>query len=256
MSGAAFWDARARLGASAGTNDLIAKNLEQRAILAEIKSELADRPSHDFEILEIGCGLGETASRVCRLAGVSSVVAIDESPAMIDEAINGEYGIGADFRVGDAMCPPDGPFDIIYTQRCLINLPTWEAQRQAIDAIAGRLVDGGLFLMLENSADALRAINATRRAFGVEPMKRSSHHPVNLYFEDALLATISSLRLRKCVPCTGAYYLLSRVLNPALHEVPSYEAKINKLALMAVPGWFNDALAPLSQSRVWVWEKQ
>ena len=241
------WDRQAALGPLAGTQDLIAKELEQRAILAEVG--LA--PRCNGKVLEIGCGRGETAIRVALRYRAKTILAVDSSPAMIEAARTESMGAinRLTLGVGDALNPPEGPFDVIYTQRCLINLPTWELQKQAIDAIADRLVPGGAFLMCENSRQGLTSLSRARRWLRLEPLDSPWH---NEYIDEARLLEVTRLRLVRVVRFSAAYYFLSRIVNARLHREPRYDSWINKLALR-LPYWlFGTRWA---QGRLFVWIK-
>jgi SAM-dependent methyltransferase len=245
------WDERAALGERAGSDDLIAKQLEQRALVEEMAGcyQFIAQPL----FLEIGCGRGETARLVSTTYPSAIVTAIDASPAMIEAARQGPSD-SVQFMVGEAQNPPVvGRFDLAYTQRCLINLPTWELQQQAIDAIADRLVSGGRFLMCENSQDGLDAINERRVSLGLEPIQSPWH---NRYLRQHELSTVTSLRLRECIPFSAAYYYNSRILNAYDAKVrgvePDYEAPINRAALMLQA---DDVHPRFAQGRLWIWEK-
>lgn len=245
-----FWGQRASLGEKAGTQDLILKDLERVAIGMALK-RVPGSGDYPFDILEVGCGLGETASSLAADEWRWTILGIDSSPAMIQQAHARSNNVR--FVEGDAMWPPAGPFDAVYSQRCLINLPSWDAQKQAIDAIAGVLVSGGRFLMCEHSQDGLDAINQIRQSWKRPLIERPWH---NLYFRDSDLVTVSSLRLIECVPFSATYYFLSRILNDKLAEaegkVPDYNARINQLAFR-LPA---DCVDPrFAQGRLWIWEK-
>lgn len=246
----AHWDSRAALGETAGTQDLVLKQLEQQAIIAE----LGRVPYIDGTALEIGCGLGETATRVALHFPVKRILAVDSSSAMIEAAQARSIGLPTNirFQAGDALTPPEGPFNVIYTQRCLINLPSWELQKQAIDAIADRLVPGGRFLMCEHSEDGLSVINETRRRYGVAAIEQPWH---NRYLREDELMAVTSLRLIQWRPFSAAYYFASRVLNAIYAKEhlcePAYDSPINQLATADQL----DVRASFAQARLYVWEK-
>lgn len=246
------WNQRASLGEKAGTQDLILKRLEQRAILAEIRAYFSGFYD-DSRILEIGCGLGETASLVAAARQGLNVLAIDNAPKMIEQARARDHSPRVVFSVRDVTDLPRGPFDIIYSQRCLINLPTWEEQFAALEAIAVRLMPSGRFLMCEHSQDGLDHINDVRTSWNRPAIQRPWH---NRYFQDSELAAFTSLELLRCVPFSATYYFLSRVLNDKLAEAegkePPYDAHINTFA-GRLPA---DCVDPrFAQGRLWVWEK-
>src|SRR5512144_1329050 len=124
------WNERASLGATAGTEDLIAKELEQRALLENLPE--------GSSVLEIGCGRGETARLVAE--SHPDLVAVDSSKGMIYGAYQDAPDI--DFRICDFF-DIEGSYDIIYTQRCLINIAE---QERAFQTIADHLNPGGRYL--------------------------------------------------------------------------------------------------------------
>lgn len=240
------WNRRATLGPLAGTQDVLLQALEQRAILAACQ----DLPNPAFG-LEVGCGTGDTARLLVRTYPRLDLLAVDGAQAMIAAAKSRRYpSVRLRFQVRDALDLPDGRFDLILTQRCLINLPSWELQQQAIDGIARRLAPGGRYVMCEHAQDGLDAINETRQAIGLSAIHAPWH---NRYLREAELATVTSLKLVTCEPFSSTYYFLSRIVNAALAQqagsAPAYDAPINQLAL-TLP-----SEGRYAQGRLWIWEK-
>ena len=121
-----FWNSRAGLNKWAGTNDIIAKQLEIETIASYARDGL--------RILDFGCGNGITAMELARRYDVR-VLGIDYAEEMInaanDLAQNQNFKGSVQFQVGDvqSLAEISERFDLIYTERTLINLPDWSAQR-------------------------------------------------------------------------------------------------------------------------------
>lgn len=244
----AHWNQRATLGPTAGTNDLIAQQLEQRAILEACQG----LPDPAFG-LEIGCGAGDTARLLVQTFPRLDLLAVDGAAQMIATAKSRPYpSARLRFKVCDALQLPDGRFDLILTQRCLINLPTWELQRQALEGIAARLAPGGRYVMCENSQDGLDAINQTRQSIGLPAIERPWH---NRYIHHDELHQIRGMALVDCRCFSAEYYFLSRIVNAWLAEredrEPEYDAPINQLATLLSTA----VAARFAQGRVWVWRR-
>jgi ubiquinone/menaquinone biosynthesis C-methylase UbiE len=237
------WDARAALGARAGTDDLIAKTLEQRELIVALGSPRT--------VLEVGCGTGETARLVAQWYRDATVTATDASQGMIAAAVTADR---VRYLVRDVTVLPEGPFDAVYSQRCLINLLTWEAQEAALQAIADRLAPGGRYLMCECSQAGLDAINVARRDLGLSAIAAPGH---NRYLREEELATVTCLRLLMSVPFSATYYYHSRVINAALAaregHAPAYDAPVNQLALRLPMDCVD---ARFSQGRLWIWGRR
>lgn len=245
-----FWDQQAAQGVAAGTRDLIAKELETRAIT----SHAAD----GMRVLDAGCGNGVTALALAARLQVD-IDAFDYSAKMIEAAR--ESAASASLRgtvrffVSDltALEGVSGPYDLVYTERSLINLPDWEAQCRAITGLLGLLKPGGAYVMCENSLDGLEEVNQMRVSLGLSRVDPPWH---NRYLRDA---EVNSLRVPGCVlegvDCfSSTYFLLSRVVNAWLcareGKEPQYDAPINQLALKL------PAIGKLGQTRIWRWRRQ
>src|SRR5262245_52274052 len=160
----AFWNSRAGLGQWAGTRDIIAKQIEMEVLAALVRDGM--------HVLEVGCGNGITALEIARRHRVK-ITAIDFAEEMITASKGLAQGHdlkgSVEFRVGDVRNIEtfQHPFDLIYTERVLINLPDWPAQLQALIDITGLLAPGGVYAMCENSQDGLDAINILRSRVGL-----------------------------------------------------------------------------------------
>jgi SAM-dependent methyltransferase len=245
----AFWNSRADLGQLAGTRDVIAKQLEVDAIATYVRDGM--------RILEVGCGNGITSIEIARRHKVE-ILGIDFATEMIAAAnsmLAGQQLKGsAKFRVGDVLgsLGLTERFDLIYSERVLINLPDWAAQRQAILNISELLADKGVYVMCENSQDGLAQINALREQVGLPAIIPPWH---NRYFHDAEVEQLSvpGVILEAVNYYSSTYYFLSRVVNAFLAaqegKDPDYRAPINQLALRL------PAIGDLGQGRIWLWRK-
>jgi ubiquinone/menaquinone biosynthesis C-methylase UbiE len=244
-----YWNSRAGLGKWAGTQDLIAKELELKTIAEFV------RPG--MKVLDAGCGNGVAAIELARRFRVD-ITAIDYSADMVEAATQTAAAVplvgNVEFREGDVTNLQNLPrdFDLIYTERVIINLPDWEAQRRAITALTGLLRVGGVYAMVENSQDGLDKINALRQQVGLQPVVMPWH---NRYLKDSELNALSvpGVALEKVIFHSSTYYFLSRVVNAWLAALegkePDYDSPVNELALQL------PAIGDLGQGRVWVWKR-
>jgi len=188
-------------------------------------------------VLDVGCGNGYTTKLIAPL--VEQVVGIDYSEEMIrraeEESIRQSSSDNEQivFRVCDVrqLSPALlGVFDAVISERCLINLPSWEDQKQAIANIASILRPGGRFVFIEGSRNGRRRLNELRVAVGLGEMPPVWH---NVDFDDE--ATLEYLAESFRVECRlhfGVYDFVSRVVHPLMvaPERPKYEARINEVA--------------------------
>lgn len=244
-----LWNARAQLQEKAGSNDLIAKSIEIEALSKYFRDGL--------EVMEFGCGNGITALEMSRRYEID-VQAYDFSSEMIRAAQSLAATVGfphrVDFSIGDITQPPsiEKTFDLIFTERMIINLASWEQQQEAIRTLCSYLKPKGRLLLLENSAVGLEKINQMREMVGLKAIAAPWH---NLYLDDDKVEKldIEGCSLIQVVPYSATYYFLSRVVNAWLAqqegEEPRYDAQVNKLAL-SLP-----AMGDLAQGKIWVFER-
>ena len=242
-----YWESRAMLGQEAGSRDVIAKVLEIEAIAKYVKAGM--------HILEVGCGNGITAIELAKRYEVE-IVGLDYAEKMVQAAnliVAEETLCGkVTFMVGDVGTLDDlgEKYDLIYTERVLINLKDWEAQRKAIVDITHRLRPGGAYVMCENSMNGLEKINEFRGFVGISPINPPWH---NIYFKDEDLNAleIPGIKLEKVDCYSSTYYFLSRVVNAWLAKEegkePAYDATVNRLALKL------PAFGDMAQGRIWLW---
>lgn len=245
----AFWNKSSQLGKAAGTKDFIAKRLEIAAIASYVRD--------GQRILDIGCGNGITAIELARSFQVD-IIGIDYAGEMIKGAQNLAKDLNLKgtlrFEVADIEDLPkyDRKVDLAYTERALINLPDWETQKHAIRAITDLLVQGGRYVMCENSQDGLELINTLRLRIGLKAIEPPWH---NRYLRDAEVeqCDFPGIVLENVDFYSSTYYFLSRVVNAWIAEKegkePDYDSPINQLALQL------PSIGKMGQGRIWVWRK-
>lgn len=244
-----FWNSRAGLGKWAGTQDLVAKEIEIEAIAKYVKDGMT--------VLEAGCGNGVTAIELAKRHAIS-IKGTDFAEEMVAEAkkmAEGHKLKGTlNFETLDILNLQEikETFDMIYTERVIINLMEWEIQKKAITNIFKMLKPGGIFVMCENSHEGWEEINRFREMLQVSPYQHPWH---NRYFRDSEIESIQvpGVRLENIDYYSSTYYLLSRVVNAYLSKLenkdPSYEAPINQIAKQ-IP-----SVGKMGQGRIWIWKK-
>lgn len=130
-------------------------------------------------ILDVGCGNGYNALSFVETVADITVTGVDYSPDMVANARKnlekyssklGDAAARIDFQVADALALPfREEFDVVSTDRCIVNLTQIALQKQVIDNVAAALKRGGLFLMLENSQQTYALQNQARESVGLAP---------------------------------------------------------------------------------------
>jgi len=222
----AFWEERSLSDRSTSLvtiNDVNQRLLENEIVLKYLPI--------DQRVLDVGCGNGFSTAVFSKHA--KEIYGIDYSESMIARAKN-EYGDipNAIFNVMNVLDLDLKPssFDVAISQRCLINLSTWDDQKKAISNIAKVVRPGGTFIIQEGTQQGRRALNRARTNFGLSFMPDV---PYNLDFDEDLLwpyiqRFFQIVEIRRF----GLYDLISRIVHPLLvaPDEPKYEAKINEIA--------------------------
>lgn len=165
-----FWDERARkFGAHqrATLGETYLRHVEVRAMLRELRRR---RPC---AALDVGCGNGYSTKTYAAALPGTRFVGIDFSGEMLRFAEEDKPG-NASFHhadVTDDATLPAGPFDVIFTQRCIQNLPDYDTQRGAIDNLRRRLAPEGVLILNECSKDGVAQLNGLRQRLGLKPIE-------------------------------------------------------------------------------------
>jgi ubiquinone/menaquinone biosynthesis C-methylase UbiE len=192
------------------TVSIIDKNLHQIEIDTVCRHLLPTDSMAD-----IGCGDGEAtvqyAAKVARCVGMERS---EHLRAKAEKAAKERGAANLSIRSGDILDTslPAACFDVILTQRVLINLASWEEQMQGILNVHRMLKPGGRYIMIENTSDAFLALNNVRVELGMAPIPQHWHNRFFDYHEliDFFRGKFQLLRHYDF----GLYYLLTRVYVP------------------------------------------
>jgi len=244
----AFWNSRAALGETSGTQDLIARELEIRYLSRWL-------PKAGGRVLDAGCGNGYTLERL-QGAGSGGFLGygFDFSPAMVEQA-QARLPLGVIFQ-GDLREIPSrlGAFGLVYTQRALINLETAADQRAAIRNLGECVAAGGHLVLMECSVYGLRNLNRLRQQVGL-PEVVAPFHNRYLFDDEVTGVALHGMDFLQVDYPLDTYAFLSRVVQARLamdegHE-PIYDHPINQMALM-----LDGPMVPhCGQGRAFVWRR-
>jgi ubiquinone/menaquinone biosynthesis C-methylase UbiE len=253
-----FWNTRAQFGDKAGTNDLPLKDLEMRVLSEYIRD--------GQNVLDIGCGNGVTAFHFLDKANIK-ITGLDFAEKMIEDANRrlkerGTPEVVAGFYVGDVRDLSgtseiaNKQYDVIITERVLINLSSWEEQESALRSIVERLAPNGVYLMCENLEEGLNNINRARTVTGLSEIEMPWH---NRYLREKEIRGVDFAELVEYRDFSSIYYFLSRVVNAwiakASNSEPQYDSSINQLATYLIDLREFESMG-LGQTRLWVWRRR
>jgi ubiquinone/menaquinone biosynthesis C-methylase UbiE len=220
-----YWDGQAKEhGASdlATAPDTAYRQLEISRILPHIEGP---------RVLDIGCGNGYSTLKFKEEYPSFQFTGADYSEQMIKEAKKAANGTNVSFIVADVRdlsydTGLDRPYDTIISERCLINLLTWEEQKTAISEMLKCLAPGGKIILVENFMDGLVNLNELRVTYGLEPINIRWHNRYMWYGEiDGLDPDVYNIIHRENIG--NQYYITSRVVYPAYAALMGVEVAYN-----------------------------
>lgn len=229
----AYYRERAAKGKYATSPDFNLREVEIDYIMRYLRD--------DVSVLDVGCGTGHSTLTFASKfkASFTGIDFVDEMIEAADELREEVELVGSvDFEVGDVtgLRFEDASFDIVVSQRCLLNLPTKEDQWHAMREIARVLKPGGTYLMLEGTLQGLHKLNDLREKMGLEPIEDTAaktNEFSNKFDEDEMLGVATDIFSElEHIQRFGMYYFISRVVHPLLvsPDQPKYDAPINAVA--------------------------
>lgn len=205
-----YWEDRASIdsGAQSTTQDYYLREIEFNSLFEYI-SKYAPA-----SIADIGCGDGRTTIRLASKFPHTNFVGFDYSSAMINNA-HKVHAVtktpNIKFEHLDICSGLKPSYNLIYTTRCLINLPSWDYQKKAITNIHKALDANGIYIMVENFIEGHMNFNKVRREYGLSEISVREH---NLFFQiEQLHKYIEKMFfIDSEVNISSTYYLVSRVI--------------------------------------------
>jgi SAM-dependent methyltransferase len=217
-------------------------------------------------VLEVGCGNGHNCFMLHDLLPHFEFTGVDFIPEMIDNAEKIKYsGSKYDaihFAVGNVLeldenTSLDEQYQIVFTDRCLINLNTHALQQQALDQLYKKTVPGGYVVLIENVEQTYKKQNALRESVGLQARTPDAY---NLFLnEESFLAHASkNLQLIDAVDFASLHDLILYVLVPMMNNGKvDYDAKIVHSAtqLLLASEKLGRACGSFGQNRLYLFRK-
>jgi len=180
--------------------------------------------------LEVGCGNGAASIAISK-AKKLNLLSFDFSQDLIklakSQPIKGIKG-KIRFESGDVLnLKIKNRFDVVFTERCIINLLEWSDQKTALKNMATALKNGGKLILLEAFSDGLETLNQARQEVGLDTIPPAYH---NLHLKKELVIphlASCGLKLVEENNFLSTHYFGSRVLYPAIAKAANKKIVIN-----------------------------
>jgi ubiquinone/menaquinone biosynthesis C-methylase UbiE len=218
-------------------------------------------------VLEVGCGNGMNCFGLARQFPNMRLDGIDYTAEMIEAAVQAARANGVQdrtrFFVGNALelsstVELQQEYDVIFTDRCLINIEKVELQLQTITGLAARVRRGGHLIMIENSSATYAQQNHCRTLLALPPRTPAAF---NLFFDEArVLPQLKALGLEvEIEDFISLHDLMLYVLVPAInggtvdydHPLVHAATRLN----IAMSAEITSAFGKFGQNRMFVCRK-
>lgn len=185
-------------------------------------------------VLDVGCANGYSTFRQFELHELKQMVGIDFAENMVSAAKQTKNEKQLDgrmsFELGDvrSLRFDDDFFDVVYTTRVLINLPTWELQAHAINECIRVVKPGGKLILSEAFWEPLVLLNAIRALKQLPPLVE---HDFNRYLKKNILEQyLSDIGVQfESDDFSSIYYLGSRFLRELVTDPGAYPGFTNPI---------------------------
>jgi len=242
-----YWEDRAKTYGTqpaATTDDVYLRALEIETLIQKLSG--LEVPA-DSSVLDVGCGDGYSTLGIARHFPGFTFLGVDYSQGMIENAVGRlktepELRGRVSFKIADVLNLSElggvGFYDVVVTDRCLINLESLACQSAAIAQIGMRTKPGGFYVAIENFLEGHENMNKARLAVGLPEIPVRWH---NLYFRETEFIQ-SAERFFEVIELTdlaSSYYFATRVVYSKMcqmrGEKPDYQHDIHKLAVNLPP---------------------
>ncbi len=199
--------------------DTFIRDGEIKELIASIKK--INIHFDDFPpILEIGCGNGYLAEQIEKQLP-NKLTGIDFSEELLLIAQNRNLK-NSQFKLGNAtqLNFPNNSFNIIITERCLINLDSLESQNKSLEEIWRVLTPGGFFIMIEAFTDGWDNLNQAREVVSLTAIPQPFHNHFfdKNQFQVFIKDKFEQVDFGQKYNFLSSYYFGARVLYPSLMD--------------------------------------
>ena len=242
------------------------KQLEVDALNRAFK-RIGFNESSQINILEVGCGNGHNLLPLSRIYSNANFVGVDYLPEMVDSAneLKRKYDLGdqLQFAVGDILKLTEDSklsksYDIVFTDRCVINITDPKLQLKAYDELLGQVRPGGYLLSIENPSSAYANQNFLRTSGGL-PARQWADYNLFLNEEEVLSHVGKQAKLVEIEDFISLHDVVLYVLLPMInggnvdYDHPIVQAAADVAAAMNAK--YVKPIGTFGQNRLYIWKK-
>ncbi|HLE10444.1 MAG: hypothetical protein A2504_16025 [Bdellovibrionales bacterium RIFOXYD12_FULL_39_22] len=195
----------------------------------------------ELTVLDVGCGNGHTLATVSQRFPGCMFYGLEFSPDLFQLATSRKI---PNVEIIHHDCRQEIPFnvnfDLIYTERVIINILNRKDQYIAVDNISKRLSPQGRYLAMESFRESLVELNLARREMCLEDVSPSKH---NLFLSEHFANKLERFGLHR-IPTAmpfnhmSTHFYVTRVFHKAIRPEGG-KVKFSRMAQ-----FFTEALPP------------
>lgn len=215
--------------------------------------EKAMRDMNKDNILEVGCGNGVNLKYLVEKFPDAEFTGMDYSAEMLKNAYKHK---NITYICDDILSPKHkGKYDIVFTDRCLINMQSIEEQIKAFNNVVQYAISEGYIIIIENMIQGIKLLNKFRNVLGYKDKRIA---PFNKYIDEIRFLRGINKRYTYTVynyNFASLHDLILYVLNYNGKKV-NYEAPIMKRVTELILKCPEVSYGDWGQNKIRVWRKR
>ena len=197
--------------------DPVIRDAEIDFFVKSIQAFGVKRGDFNFSCLDVGCGNGILLAKIKEKFPTLELHGLEFSPDLLALAESRNLA-GVNFFQGDARIVSNFPkkFDVILSERAIINILEVREQKKALYNIADCLVPGGMYFQSESYFEPLVNLNRARREMQLDNIEPSKHNRFLREFNVLALRDHKSLiETDSVLPSNflSTHFFVSRILH-------------------------------------------
>ncbi len=219
-------------------------------------------------VLEVGCGNGHNCFQLFDFFPNFSFTGVDFVSEMVQyartyQASTQQYA-EISFYKADVLSLTQSfelkkEYDVVFTDRCLINLNSYDLQEHALGELIKKTSYGGYVVLIENIAKTYSQQNLLREAVGLKPRIPDQY---NLFLDESRFLPFAqkSLKLLDVQTFASLHDIILYVIVPMINDgfvdynSPMVEA-VTKL-LLSTPEDVSRSFGHFGQNRLYLFQKE
>lgn len=231
-----------------------------------MKTDLTENESIAW--LEVGCGNGINCISLAQAALSSSFDGVDFIEEMVasgkKNALTANVESRVSFHVGDVLSLDKHrklkpAYDVVFTNRCLINLNSFTLQAQALQQLTSKIKKGGFLFLIENVQQTYDRQNELRTSVGLAKRTPDSY---NLFLDEPKFLEFAThlVELVEVIDFGSLHDVMLYVLVPMIsdgkvdYDHPIVQAATN--LLLSNPSTLLNSFGSFGQNRLYAFKKQ